>query len=120
MFYSTGEFEPDDITRRLGVTPYEVARVGTSVGKSRIKRRNALWTLHSRLDPSVGPVDLHVADVLDQLDTNRAKFDALISEFGGVIEIVGLSENYGPPVSLDPEIVRRLAQYRLTLNVVRG
>ena len=72
-----GEFEPDDITRRLGVQPSEIVRAGDPFGGSQRKERNSVWTLRSRLLLSVGPVDLHVEDVLEQLDANRAEFDRL-------------------------------------------
>jgi Domain of unknown function (DUF4279) len=92
-FYLAGAFNPDEITRRVGVTPSETARAGDAIGSAGIKKQNSLWALHSRLQPSA-PVDLHVGDVLDQLDTNRLAFEELSREIGGIIEIVGFSREY--------------------------
>jgi hypothetical protein len=114
-FYLAGRFDPDEITRRVGVTPSETARAGDAIGSTGIKRQNSLWALHSRLQPSA-PVDLHVRDVLDQLDRNRLAFEELSHEVGGIIEIVGFSREFAPAVSLEREIVERLAQYVVRLD----
>jgi hypothetical protein len=115
-FLVAGAFDPEEITRKVGVTPSKAARAGDTIGSGKIKRQCSVWELHSHLPPS-SPVDLHVCDVLDQLDTNRLAFEELSREQGGIIEIVGFSRDYAPPVSLDLEIVVRLAQYGLRLDV---
>lgn len=116
-FGIAGAFEPEEITRRVGVPPSSTARIGEAVGRSaHIKRRSSLWTLRSRLQGS-GDVNEHVRDVLDQLDANRGVFEQLSCEFGGVIEIVGFSRDYAPPIGLEPDIIGRLAQYMVRLNV---
>jgi hypothetical protein len=68
-FCLAGTFDPDEISCRVGVAPSETAQAGDPLGSSGIKRQNSLWTLHSRLQPSA-PTDLHVKDILDQLDAN--------------------------------------------------
>jgi Domain of unknown function (DUF4279) len=118
-FCLAGAFDPDEITRKVGMKPTEVARAGDSIGSTQIKRKNSLWTLHSRLQPS-GAVDMHVRDVLDQLDTSRAAFEELSREVGGIIEIVGFSRDYAPAISLDPNLVSRMAQYSLRLDCSVG
>jgi hypothetical protein len=57
LLYRAGEFDPDEITRRVGVTPSETARAGEAIGRSEIIRQNSLWVLHSRFQPSA-PIDL--------------------------------------------------------------
>jgi hypothetical protein len=111
-----GAFEPDEITRRLGVLPSETARAGDAIGRAHHKRQNSLWMLRSRLQRS-GDLDQHVRDVLDQLDTNRSAFAELSRELGGIIVIVGFSRDYAPAISLEQETVGRLAQYALRLDV---
>jgi hypothetical protein len=115
-FCLAGVFDPDEITRRIGVKPTEIARAGQYIGGTQIKTKNSRWALHSRLQPS-GDVDQHLRDVLDQLDTNRLAFQELSREFGGIIVIVGFSRNYAPAVSLEPDVVGRLAQYALRLDM---
>ena len=117
-FHLAGVFDPDDITRKVGVAPSETARADDSIDKIRRKRRNSLWTLGSRLQPSER-LDLHVEDILNQLDTNRPAFEQLSRELGGIIAIGGLSRGYLPAVSLEPETVVKLAQYGLRLEIDR-
>lgn len=113
-----GAFDPDEITRRLGVLPSETARVGDAVGTSSLKRQASLWILRSRSQlPSSDHLDQHVRDILDQLDANRPAFAELSRELGGVVVIVGFSRNYSPPISLERETVGRLAEYGLRLDV---
>jgi hypothetical protein len=114
-FYLAGAFDPDEITRKVEVTPSETARAGDALGSAGTKRQNSLWALHSRLQPST-PADLHVRDVLDQLDRNRLAFEELSREVGGIIKIVGFSREYAPAVSLEREIVERVAQYGVRLD----
>ncbi|MGB2605830.1 MAG: DUF4279 domain-containing protein [Candidatus Sulfotelmatobacter sp.] len=108
-FLVAGTFDSDEITRRVGLAPSETARAG-------LKRKNSLWALHSRLKGS-SPVDLHVKDVLDQLDEHRQVFAELSREVGGIIQIVGFSEDYAPAVSLEPETVERMSQYAVRLDM---
>ena len=97
------------------MAPSETARAGDAIGNAAIKRQDSLWALDSRLQPPA-PVDLHVRDVLDQLDRNRMAFEELSREVGGIIEIVGFSREYAPAVSLEREIVERMAQYVVRLD----
>ncbi|MGA9979184.1 MAG: DUF4279 domain-containing protein [Candidatus Sulfotelmatobacter sp.] len=111
-----GAFDPDEVTRRLGVPPSETARAGDAIGKTHRKRQNSLWMLRSRTQSS-GDVDRHVRDVLDQLDANRLVFEELSRELTGIVVIVGFSQDYAPAVSLEQETVGRLAQYALRLDM---
>jgi hypothetical protein len=113
-----GAFDPDEISRKVGVAPSETARAGDTVGKDGMKRKNSLWAFGSRLEASA-PVDLHVKDILDRLDNNRLVFKELIREFGGILEIDGLPPDYAPAVSLEAEIVSKMAQYGLRLDIDR-
>src|SRR5438477_4802728 len=59
LFCLAGAFDPNEITRRVGIAPSETARAGDQIGHTGGKRHSSLWTLHSRLQPP-DPVDLHV------------------------------------------------------------
>jgi Domain of unknown function (DUF4279) len=115
-FNVAGTFEPDEMTRRLGVFPSEAARAGDTLDeKGHYKRKNSLWTLRSRVQS--GNIDEHVSDVLDQLDNNKSAFGEVSCELGGIIEIVGFSRDYAPAISLGKNTIRRLALYDLRLDV---
>jgi Domain of unknown function (DUF4279) len=114
-FHVRGSFDPDEITRRLGVKPTRVSREGDPIGKTSKKRPCSAWELYSRLDETE-PLERHVQDVLDQLDDNRAEFEKLSREFNGTMEVVGYFRECEPGPSLEPEIVDRMAEYWLTLD----
>lgn len=115
-FCLAGVFDPDEISRRLGMLPSEISRAGDAIGKSNLKRRNSVWILRSRLQCSAD-LNQHVKDLLDQLDSNRSAFLELSREHGGIIVIVGFSPDCAPAISLEQETVGRLAQYTLRLDV---
>jgi hypothetical protein len=94
-FCVAGAFEPDDITRRVGVRPSDIAREGDAIENTNRKRRSSIWKLRSRLRPS-GEVDQHVRDVLDQLDASRVAFEELSQELRAIIVIVGFSRDHAP------------------------
>ena len=114
-FHVRGSFEPDDITRRVGVKPTEIAREGDPVGKSSKGRPCSLWALHSRLGPPAS-LEEHIRDVLDQLNTNKPEFEALSRDFGGTMQLVGYFRDVNPGVHFDSEIVRRSADYGLCID----
>ena len=101
-FHVTGSFDPDDVTRRVGVLPTETKREGDAIGTTSKKRPCSLWALHSRVNPSA-PLDEHVRDVLDQLDSNKAMFEKLSREFGGTMQLVGYFRDVNPGVHFDLE-----------------
>jgi Domain of unknown function (DUF4279) len=114
-FHLRGSFAPDDVTRRVGVTPTKTAMEGDAIGTTSKSRPCSLWALHSRLGGSA-PLDEHVKDVLDQLDSNKAAFGELSRELGGTMQLVGYFRDVSPGVHFDPEIVRRIAEYGLCID----
>ena len=114
-FHVRGSFDPDEITRRVGVTPTKIAREGDSIGTTSEKRPCSLWALNSRLLPSA-PLERHVEDVLEQLDRNKSAFEELSRELGGTMELVGYFREGEPGFGLEREIIERMAKYALTLD----
>ena len=114
-FHVRGSFDPDDITRRVGVKPTKIVRHDNAVGKSSKGRPCNWWELHSRLGQPAS-LEEHVKDVLDQLNTNKPVFEALSRDFGGTIQLVGYFRDVNPGVHFDSEIVRRSADYGLCID----
>jgi hypothetical protein len=114
-FSLRGSFAPNDITRRVGVTPTQTAREGDAIGTTSKNRPCSLWALHSRLEASA-PLEEHVRDVLDQLDASKAEFVELSRELDGTMQLVGYFHDVNPGVHFDPEIVRRTAEYSLCID----
>jgi Domain of unknown function (DUF4279) len=114
-FQVRGSFEPDDITGSVGVTPTKMAREGDAIGDTSKKRPCSLWALYSRLGPSAS-LEEHVKDVLDQLDANKAAFGELSRDLDGTMQLVGYFREVNPGVHFDPKIVRRTADYGLSID----
>jgi len=114
-FHVSGSFDPDHITRTVGVTPTETKREGDVIGTTPKKRPSSLWALHSRVNPSA-PLDEHVRDVLNQLDSSKAAFEKLSREQGGTMQLVGYFRDVSPGVHFDLETVRRCADYGLCID----
>ena len=114
-FHVRGSFDPDDVTRRVGVTPTETKREGDAIGTTPMKRPCSLWALHSRVNASA-PIHEHVRNVLDHLDSNKAAFEKLSRELGGTMQLVGYFHDVNPGVHFDVETVRRSANYGLCID----
>jgi hypothetical protein len=114
-FHIAGSFDPADITKRVGIVPTEASAQGDPIPRSQIPTECSRWALQSRLQRSA-ELELHVADVLNQLDSNRAAFQKLSAEFGGVMELVGYFRAYYPGLALENNIVQRLAEYQLAID----
>src|ERR1700738_164164 len=114
-FHIAGSFAPADITERVGIVPTEASAQGEPIPRTQMPRECSRWALQSRLQRSAA-LELHVADVLDQLDSNRAAFQKLSAEFGGVMELVGYFRAYYPGLCFENSIVQRLAEYQLAID----
>lgn len=114
-FHIRGSFDPDEVTRIVGVAPAETGREGDLVGDGTKRRLCSFWSLHSRLEES-DPLELQVRDVLEQLDANEAGFQRLSRELNGTMQLVGYFRKSEPSVALERELIERMALYGLTLD----
>ncbi len=72
-FAVTGSFDPEEITRRTGISPGDSWRTGDLHPRTRLERKFSRWSLHSRL-PRSQPLEAHIKDVLARLDQNPGVF----------------------------------------------
>jgi Domain of unknown function (DUF4279) len=114
-FKLEGSFQPDQITKRIGVTPTKSFLQGDLIPRTQMARKLNGWQLHSRLEKTA-KLELHVSDVLAQLDANRSGFKRISPEFGGVMELVGYFHADYPGLTFDREVVERLAEYSLSVD----
>ena len=82
-FKLAGSFQPDQITARVGIKPTKSFVEGDLIPRTKMARKFSGWELHSRLERTAA-LDLHVSDVLAQLDSNRSTFKQLSTELGGI------------------------------------
>lgn len=114
-FSVTGEFVPDELTRRLGVEPDEAWQKGELHPRSGAARRFSRWSLESRLDHE-SSLEAHIADVLAQMDANIDAFVAVSREHGGVMQLVGYFHSGYPGLHFDAATVTGLARYGLSVD----
>jgi len=114
-FGISGSFDPAEITNRVGIIPTRTAGEGESIPGSNARKKYSRWSLHSRLERTA-TLEMHVLDVLEQLDGNEPAFKQLSEEFGGVMELVGHFSAFYPGLFLDCQTVSRLAQYALSVD----
>jgi hypothetical protein len=113
-FGISGSFDPTEITKRIGMSPTYAVRHGEP-GRF-IKAVNcSRWELRSRVEET-SPIEEHVKDVLDQLDTNKSGFKQLSRALAGTMQLVGYFREREPCVHFDQEIVRRIAEYSLCID----
>jgi hypothetical protein len=109
-----GSFAPDDVTRRVGVTPTKTATEGDAITTTSKNRPCSLWAPFAF--GSAAPLEEQVKDVPDQLDANRVALGELSRELGGTMQLVGYFRDVNSGVHFDLEVVRRLAEYGLCID----
>lgn len=114
-FSVTGDFVPDELTRRLGVAPDSAWAKGELHPRSGAARRFSRWSLESRLDRE-SSLEAHVADVLTRMDANADAFVAVSREYGGCMQLVGYFHAGYPGLHFDAAIVAGLARYGLGVD----
>jgi hypothetical protein len=110
-----GNFDPAEITARLGVQPTECWRRGDACPRTHRERESSRWSLHSRLDRG-RELEAHIRDVLAQLDTTPEAFASLSKEFGGVMQLVAYLRREYPGLHFDRDITERLGRYALAVD----
>jgi len=108
-------FDPADITARVGVQPTDSWRRGDQCVQTLRERQFSRWSLHSRLDRKQ-ELELHIRDVLAQLDANAEAFASVSREFGGWMQLVAYLRRDDPGLRFEPDIVEGLARYALAVD----
>ena len=108
-------FDPAQITARLGVEPTECWRRGDICPRSQMERKFSRWSLHSRL-PRDQELEVHIRDVLAQLDVNPEAFRAVSQEFGGIMQLVGYFNRGYPGLHFERIVTDGLARYSLAVD----
>lgn len=114
-FTVVGSFDPEQVTRRVGLAPTTSWRKGDLNPRPPLERTFSRWNLRSRLGDTV-PLELHVKDVLDQLDTNPAAFREVSVELEGTMELVAYFYRDYPGISFEHDLIERMADYSLGMD----
>ncbi len=108
-------FDPAEITARVGALPTESWRRGDICPRRQMERKFSRWSLYSRLGRGQ-ELEVHIRDVLAQLDANPKAFREVSLEFGGCMQLVGYFYRDYPGLHFDPNITDGLARYALAVD----
>ncbi|HEY1902918.1 MAG TPA: DUF4279 domain-containing protein [Terracidiphilus sp.] len=114
-FTIVGEFNPQEISARLGIEPTKSWAKGDLHPLSGSERKFSRWSLYSRLE-RVRPFEEHIRDVIGQLRSNASGFRSISQEFGGAMEVVGYFHAQYPGLSLEKEDIDALAEFGLSVD----
>ncbi|MBP0027179.1 DUF4279 domain-containing protein [Roseofilum sp. Guam] len=114
-FTITGSFNPDEITRRVGIAPTRCWSKGDINPKTHLERKFSRWSLYSRLDRKE-ELETHVSDVLIQLEQNSEAFQNISQEFEACMELVGYFRVSYPDLYFERDMIEKLAKYSLEVS----
>ena len=115
-----GAFDPDELTRTIGIDPARAWAVGTvhhQAGLSQVApSRTSGWVVRSKEADSASLED-HVESVLDQLTPARERVRLAISQYRASLECsVAVGVGPGPLLILGAEQLARLAELGLRVG----
>lgn len=97
------------------MNPTESWRKGEVNPRNHLDREFSRWSLYSRIEKTFA-LEVHITDVLNQLDSNSDAFKQLSIEFGGILQLVAYFHVAFPGLTFERDVVTRLAQYSLSLD----
>ena len=107
---------PDEITKRIKIQPTETWNKGDVNPQTRFERKFHRWSLYSRAPRSEEDPEVHIKDVLDQLDEHKAEAAAVCREFEAIMQVVGYFYFDKPRLHMEATTIQRLAEYGLCLD----
>jgi Domain of unknown function (DUF4279) len=114
-FTVTGDFDPAEISDRLGLEPTSCWRKGDRNEKTHLERKFSRWSLDSRLD-KFAPLEGHVADVLQQLKPAVARVKTALETYEGGMQLVGWFYKNYPGLHFDKDLIAKLAECELSVD----
>ena len=114
-FTITGDFDPAEITQRVGVEPTDAWMKGDLHGKKKTEYKFSRWSLCSRL-PRTDSLEKHVTDVLEQMSENKEGFRKVSVENGGCMQLVGIFNVDYPGLHFESELTNGLAEFSLSVD----
>ncbi len=114
-FTLTGDFDPADISKLLGVTPTECWLKGDVNPRTLRERKFSRWSLYSRLERNSSLED-HIMDVIKQLSENKSGFVDASSKHGGVMQLVAYYKSNYPGLDFERGLVKSLAEFSLSVD----
>lgn len=114
-FAVTGDFDPDEITQLLAISPSEAWKKGDRNEITHYERKFSGWHLDSRLDQFT-PLETQMIDVLDQLQGKSLEVAAIKKTHAAYIQLVGYFHGSYPGLHFEAELVSELAKFHLSVD----
>ncbi len=104
----------DKTSNLLGVEPSKAWAKG-DLSRTGMERKSGLWALYSRR-PRSDELELHIQDVLQQMDNNSEAFLSASVTHNGTMQLVGQFHEIGVGMHFTKEIIERLSFYKLCVD----
>ena len=114
-FTLVGDFDPANISARLGLEPTCAWKKGEINERTQRERNHSRWCLDSRLEKTKALED-HVVDVLDQLRPIASAVEEIRAEIDGGIQLVAYFYTDYPGFSLDDSVLLQLGKLKLGVD----
>ena len=114
-FCIQGDFDPQEITDRVGLTPSRSWRKGDIHPKRQYERKFSHWELRSTLDQNHS-LEEHLSDVLSQLERSPEAIIAVSQQLQGWMQLVGFFHEGFPGIHFEPDHVTGMAKFKLSVD----
>jgi hypothetical protein len=116
LVISGDSFEPDEISRELGLNPTTCGRKGEIRNASRVTkpRRNSIWILKCALDDHF-PLQDHLRRLLDQLESKRETIGEISKRYKTELWCGYSSESGQGGCTFDAALIARVASMGVPL-----
>jgi hypothetical protein len=114
-FTLVGEFDPMEISARVGMKPTRSWKKGDINPSTQRERNHSRWCLDSRLDQTA-PLESHVADVLEQLRPHATSVEQVRSAVDGGMQLVAYFYSHYPGFSLEASVLSELGALKLGID----
>jgi hypothetical protein len=114
-FTLVGDFDPSEITKKLGIEPTRAWKKGEVNPATNLDRKRSRWCLDSSEDPKTA-LEHHLCDVLYQLRNCFPQVAELRSKYDGCLQAVAYFYRDYPGFSLDESVISDLAKLKLGVD----
>jgi hypothetical protein len=114
-FTLVGDFNPSDISARLGMLPSRSWNKGEINAETELERNHSRWSLNSRLSETE-TLEKQVADVLEQLQPHASAIADVLASIDGLVQLVAYFYTGYTGFGLEANVVDDLAQMKLGID----
>lgn len=111
-----GDFDPNEVTARVGVTPTLSLREGEWTSPRKVARSNqGIWEVESAREPEDGSLLPLVEWILFQLQPGWTVLAELGRTYEAYLECVLHIEEFSPDVEFPPRVLEQITELNATL-----